>query len=248
MPPRKQPRTYVCIVCGAPATSRCPPCWDAGIVTPFCSRDHQKLVWFGHRDSCGDNACPFLPPPLTDSEIALARSCTKERGITEMRIKSALNPEMRNSFPSTFRVSVTDVRADLTPAVVDKNEAKLPLFKGAYAVARWYRELEEMQENGDLSDDEFSDEVRHLFLVLATLLYLGQKPAQDRPRAFKTEFIVDVVKRIIETLAPLNEVGQSTELLKMLRTWVKPVVNLQGEIGRGENGMTGRVEIYSVGR
>lgn len=44
MPPRWAPRTYVCIVCGAPAKSRCPPCWDAGIVTPFCSRDHQKLV------------------------------------------------------------------------------------------------------------------------------------------------------------------------------------------------------------
>lgn len=42
-------------------------------------------VWFGHRDFCGDNACPFLPPPLNDLEISLARTCSLERGILELR-------------------------------------------------------------------------------------------------------------------------------------------------------------------
>lgn len=164
------------------------------------------------------------------------------------QIKGAIAPDMRRDFPSSFRVSVTDVRADITAATVVKNQDRLPVSVATYTAARWLRQLFEMQDNGDLADDEFSDEVLHLFQTLATLLYLGQKPLSDRPTAFRTDFIVDVVKRILETLAHLHEVGQSIKLLKVLKNWVKPVANLQGEIGRGDSGMTGRVEIYSVGR
>ena len=301
MPPRKAPKTYVCIVCGAPATSRCPPCWDAGIVTPFCSRDHQKLVsseWRLLRSSSetahaatdiglfpsrpglvrtsGFLRRQRLPVPAAASQRLgnLARShlqsrtrdpgtagrsrhtadharCFQALALTvtlRKQIKGALAPDMRRDFPSSFRVSVTDVRADITAATVDKNQDRLSVSVPTYTASRWLRQLFEMQDNGDLADDEFSDEVLHLFQILATLLYLGQKPLADRPKAFRTDFIVDVVKRILETLAHLHEVGQSIKLLKVLKNWVKPVANLQGEIGRGDNGMTGRVEIYSVGR
>ncbi|GAA5880450.1 hypothetical protein JCM3774_005197 [Rhodotorula dairenensis] len=207
MPPRRVPRSYVCIVCGAPRTSRCPPCWDGAFVTAFCSRDHQKLVWLGHRDFCGDNARPFVPPALSDFEISLARACTYELGLTEMMIKNALTPNKRREYPLGYRLAVTSVRADINPATVEANEARLPASVPTYTAAGWYRELEELQENADLADDDFSDSIHQLFQTLATLLYLGRKPAADRPAAFWTDFIVDVVKRILEALAPLNEVG-----------------------------------------
>lgn len=57
---------------------------DAHAATDFGPLLHAQ-VWFGHRDFCGDNACPFLPPPLNDLEILLARACSLERGILEMR-------------------------------------------------------------------------------------------------------------------------------------------------------------------
>lgn len=123
------------------------------------------------------------------------------------QVKGAIAPGMRRDFPSNFRVSVTDVRADITAATVDKSQALLPVSVPAYTAPRWLRQLYEMQDNGDLADDEFSDEVLHLFQTLATLLYLGKKPVSDRPAAFRNDFIVDVVKRILETLAHLHEVG-----------------------------------------
>ncbi|BGP15805.1 hypothetical protein JCM10213_005713 [Rhodosporidiobolus nylandii] len=55
-----------CSVCGQPATSRCQRCAGASIGTSYCSREHQRLVWFMHKRICGRR--PVSLPPLSPDE------------------------------------------------------------------------------------------------------------------------------------------------------------------------------------
>ncbi|GAA6043791.1 hypothetical protein JCM8097_007708 [Rhodosporidiobolus ruineniae] len=58
-----------CLVCGEETTSRCEACRQAGIDLFFCSREHQKLVWFVHKVVCGPRSNPFLWPPFLAEEV-----------------------------------------------------------------------------------------------------------------------------------------------------------------------------------
>ncbi|GAA5874103.1 hypothetical protein JCM8547_004828 [Rhodosporidiobolus lusitaniae] len=57
-------------VCGMATTQRCGAFQEAGFDLFFCSREHQKLVWFAHKRVCGSNAKPFRFPALTNAEAA----------------------------------------------------------------------------------------------------------------------------------------------------------------------------------
>ncbi|GAA5888991.1 hypothetical protein JCM6882_009710 [Rhodosporidiobolus microsporus] len=61
-----------CCVCGTSTAQRCSACGTAGFDLFFCSREHQKLVYFAHKKVCGQNAKPFAFPPLTDAEAGQA--------------------------------------------------------------------------------------------------------------------------------------------------------------------------------
>ncbi|GAA5821575.1 hypothetical protein JCM11251_000915 [Rhodosporidiobolus azoricus] len=65
-------KTGECCVCGARTEKRCGACSAAGFDLFFCSREHQKLVYFAHKQVCGRNAKPFCFPPLTPAEAAEA--------------------------------------------------------------------------------------------------------------------------------------------------------------------------------
>ncbi|KAJ8294861.1 Pre-mRNA-splicing factor cwf23 [Rhodotorula toruloides] len=58
-----------CLVCYAETKNRCSRCGEAGIDLFFCSPEHQKLAWPGHRIFCGPNAFPLLFPYFTDAEL-----------------------------------------------------------------------------------------------------------------------------------------------------------------------------------
>ncbi|GAA5911850.1 hypothetical protein JCM6882_005217 [Rhodosporidiobolus microsporus] len=58
-----------CCVCGTPTEKRCSGCGTAGFDLFFCSREHQKLVYFEHKKVCGPNAKPFRFPPLSATEV-----------------------------------------------------------------------------------------------------------------------------------------------------------------------------------
>ena len=59
-----------CIVCGVKTDQSCQPCLRAGNKSIlFCSREHQKLVWFAHKRVCGKRGNPFRFPRLSESEI-----------------------------------------------------------------------------------------------------------------------------------------------------------------------------------
>ncbi|GAA5914397.1 hypothetical protein JCM8208_002839 [Rhodotorula glutinis] len=63
-----------CEVCGVETTRRCSSCLEAGISLFFCGKDHQKLVWPGHKTVCGPGrAHPFVIVALSDSELAWAK-------------------------------------------------------------------------------------------------------------------------------------------------------------------------------
>ncbi|GAA5917415.1 hypothetical protein JCM6882_000854 [Rhodosporidiobolus microsporus] len=57
-----------CCVCARVTSTRCSACGDAGIGIFFCSREHQKLVYFAHKKVCGERANPFLWPDLSEEE------------------------------------------------------------------------------------------------------------------------------------------------------------------------------------
>ncbi|GAA5889086.1 hypothetical protein JCM6882_009738 [Rhodosporidiobolus microsporus] len=63
-----------CCVCGRDTTTRCSACLEAGIDLFFCSREHQKLVYFAHKKVCGKNAKPFRFPPLSWAEAGEAEA------------------------------------------------------------------------------------------------------------------------------------------------------------------------------
>ncbi|CDR48952.1 RHTO0S21e02366g1_1 [Rhodotorula toruloides] len=60
--------TGECMVCGREAKHRCSACRKAGIDLFFCSSEHQRLVWPGHRIFCGSNAFPIIFPLLSPVE------------------------------------------------------------------------------------------------------------------------------------------------------------------------------------
>ncbi|GAA5848841.1 hypothetical protein JCM5353_004058 [Sporobolomyces roseus] len=58
-----------CVVCGQVTTTRCSSCASHGTRWMyFCSKDHQKLIWFAHKRICGVNSNPFKWPLLTKEE------------------------------------------------------------------------------------------------------------------------------------------------------------------------------------
>ncbi|KAG0658226.1 hypothetical protein C6P46_005885 [Rhodotorula mucilaginosa] len=75
-----------CCVCGAPSTMRCSACSQAGVDVCFCSKEHQKLVWFAHKPVCGPPTADFrFPPELTPFESRILRSPTFRRTFSERR-------------------------------------------------------------------------------------------------------------------------------------------------------------------
>ncbi|BGO96383.1 hypothetical protein JCM10021v2_000015 [Rhodotorula toruloides] len=62
--------TGMCRVCGRETKNRCSACGKAGIDLFFCSPEHQRLVWPGHRIFCGSNAFPIIFPLLSQAEAA----------------------------------------------------------------------------------------------------------------------------------------------------------------------------------
>ncbi|BGP70042.1 MYND-type domain-containing protein [Rhodotorula toruloides] len=70
-----------CLVCYAETKNRCSRCKGAGVDLFFCSPEHQKLAWPGHRIFCGPNAFPLLFSYLTDAELAGARAMLEEPNI-----------------------------------------------------------------------------------------------------------------------------------------------------------------------
>ncbi|GAA6037392.1 hypothetical protein JCM8097_008547 [Rhodosporidiobolus ruineniae] len=60
---------HECAVCSATTTSRCSACKEVF----FCSKDHQRLLWFTHKYLCGRDPVVFFCPPLFSHE-ALALS------------------------------------------------------------------------------------------------------------------------------------------------------------------------------
>ncbi|GAA5990813.1 hypothetical protein JCM10908_000029 [Rhodotorula pacifica] len=64
--------TGACLVCGKESTLRCSKCFtEGGISIPFCSKEHQKLIWPYHRLVCGERAHPFCLPPFDQREAML---------------------------------------------------------------------------------------------------------------------------------------------------------------------------------
>ncbi|BGP41257.1 hypothetical protein JCM10450v2_005298 [Rhodotorula kratochvilovae] len=71
--PSTLPQT-LCAVCDSSNSRRCGPCAAAGFDLFFCSPEHQKLVWKTHKQVCGAESNPFMPPDLSAAEDEKLRS------------------------------------------------------------------------------------------------------------------------------------------------------------------------------
>ncbi|GAA5964510.1 hypothetical protein JCM3765_005217 [Sporobolomyces pararoseus] len=59
-----------CVVCGKICSTRCSSCSKHGLEWMcFCSVEHQRLIWFVHRRTCGTNSKPFQWPFLDENEM-----------------------------------------------------------------------------------------------------------------------------------------------------------------------------------
>ncbi|GAA5964406.1 hypothetical protein JCM3765_006406 [Sporobolomyces pararoseus] len=57
-----------CVVCGKICSTRCSSCSKHGLEWMyFCSVEHQRLIWFAHKKTCGENANPFQWPLLDEN-------------------------------------------------------------------------------------------------------------------------------------------------------------------------------------
>ncbi|GAA5865047.1 hypothetical protein JCM8547_007693 [Rhodosporidiobolus lusitaniae] len=75
-----------CCVCGQVYTQRCSACGKADFALFLCAREHQKIVWFGHKRVCGEKAKPFRFPLLTSAELAKAKTLLYKPIQHEIRI------------------------------------------------------------------------------------------------------------------------------------------------------------------
>ncbi|GAA6038676.1 hypothetical protein JCM8097_002339 [Rhodosporidiobolus ruineniae] len=84
-----------CCVCGTSTATRCAACLSAGFDLFFCSHEHQRLAWPGHKISCGrggKSASPLRFPPLSPDEVDEAKQAAKlprMHEATEMTLEGA---------------------------------------------------------------------------------------------------------------------------------------------------------------
>ncbi|GAA5889023.1 hypothetical protein JCM6882_009719 [Rhodosporidiobolus microsporus] len=95
-----------CCVCGVATDQRCSACGAADFDLFFCSREHQKLVYFVHKQVCGVNAKPFRFPPLSEEEASKAKSL-------------ASAPQISFETIEEYVVKVQGGTKDQVPVVID---------------------------------------------------------------------------------------------------------------------------------
>ncbi|GAA6032910.1 hypothetical protein JCM8097_000044 [Rhodosporidiobolus ruineniae] len=62
-----------CCVCSKETIQRCSACGKAGFDLFFCSTEHQRMVWFAHKQVCGPKSKPFSFPLLSPEEAEEAK-------------------------------------------------------------------------------------------------------------------------------------------------------------------------------
>ncbi|BGO91163.1 hypothetical protein NBRC10512_005743 [Rhodotorula toruloides] len=117
-----------CLVCYAETKNRCSRCGEAGIDLFFCSPEHQKLVWPGHRFFCGPNAFPLCFPFLSDEELELIIKNLHTRYLKVGGQTSTLYESLNEE----GRLSIQDVKSML------RNELHRPQVDGARCVDEQY--------------------------------------------------------------------------------------------------------------
>ncbi|GAA6001675.1 hypothetical protein JCM10207_002259 [Rhodosporidiobolus poonsookiae] len=161
--------THQCAVCGKPSTTRCGPCGAAGLDLYFCSRGHQKLIWWTHKRVCGPRAVPFQHPLLTREEHDALLNVRKNK-IIGTSFKGTVSLEMLLEDQQVPRADLPTLlekctQPGLDPAVAfDWPRHFLPLLRGFH--------LRIKGQNGSPSTpDEIWDDIgmRHSDLVAAAM-------------------------------------------------------------------------------
>ncbi|GAA5905043.1 hypothetical protein JCM6882_002426 [Rhodosporidiobolus microsporus] len=134
-----------CCVCAKPTTTRCGACQAAGVDVFFCSKEHQKLVYFAHKQVCGERANPFLWPDLSKEEAEeaikhmdeVAHFGTFPLGSVKKDIGDRF-PRFAGKIPSLIRSLVGTT--DATPHPPELRQDLLILIRGAEHRRRMMRE------------------------------------------------------------------------------------------------------------
>ncbi|GAA5823022.1 hypothetical protein JCM5353_007856 [Sporobolomyces roseus] len=108
-----------CVVCGAKTEKRCSECAKFGTDWMFfCSREHQKLVWFMHKRVCGEASNPFRWPPLSQAEV--------ERFVELSEIPTLRFGTWMGKWAGTRYGSVESGRKAFRASLNDASESKKP--------------------------------------------------------------------------------------------------------------------------
>ncbi|GAA5879424.1 hypothetical protein JCM8547_005423 [Rhodosporidiobolus lusitaniae] len=98
-----------CCVSGAPTTQRCGVCQEAGFDLFFCSREHQKWVWFPHKTYCGKNGRPFRFPLFPKEEVDYAVSIAEVPTRSTLGMRSIVD-SLRGSSDETLEEIIDYIR------------------------------------------------------------------------------------------------------------------------------------------
>ncbi|GAA5856166.1 hypothetical protein JCM5353_007621 [Sporobolomyces roseus] len=136
-----------CVVCGKETAIWCSECATNGTESMFfCSREHQKLVWFTHKRVCGKRSNPFRFPALTDKEVdemvELSTLPMMVAGLGMMKwvdmfaMKSAI-PDVPGLRAYNFRGNLESLREDGPNEMLDLDETSAVM--GNRRTAQIYR-------------------------------------------------------------------------------------------------------------
>ncbi|BGP20688.1 hypothetical protein JCM10213_001065 [Rhodosporidiobolus nylandii] len=109
-----------CCVCGETTKNRCGACAEAQMSLFFCSREHQKLVWFAHKRICGPSSnSPFRFPPLLPGEARAVGEGRSMGSVLDQAGMLALKAELEKWIPadqlSTALSSLTGQADSISP-------------------------------------------------------------------------------------------------------------------------------------
>ncbi|BGP41229.1 hypothetical protein JCM10450v2_005268 [Rhodotorula kratochvilovae] len=259
--PTTVPQTR-CSVCDSSNSRRCGPCAAAGFDLFFCSPEHQKLVWKTHKQVCGANSSPFMPPDLPPPEEAKLRSLKLDA--SALPFPSLPHKDYKTAAGAVWRMVFGDLGKPRTMKtsghllVLGTELEMLPEIKQA-VVLQAYTQLYRLDVSSDrlrspslnpfhhasalytalrLLHPGFTDlggnnRLLHALLTVFTLAQLETR-AEGAPAEYDKVYLLDAVRHVVATLSTSGIcVSEMGDTFKLLQESLAGVARLQFDVSSG---------------
>ncbi|GAA6032920.1 hypothetical protein JCM8097_000049 [Rhodosporidiobolus ruineniae] len=220
-----------CCVCSKEMTQRCSACGKAGFDLFLCSTEHQRMVWFAHKQVCGPRSKPFQFPLLSKEAARNATSHLKtpyklgDGG--DVTLKDALTNlcfSFDRSFLLTFPLSslISSLQVGPTPlpqfTLDQRNELLCHIHHASFAIRR--RTIPSLSSNrSKLGTFDVPLEFLHPTAVLAKFARWHYLAHQDRPEHSPPLLnAIDPYKEASHVALITAAAGQIVEVTEKMRT------------------------------